>query len=170
MTTTQDLIAERLGELLSYEPETGVFRWRVSRGPAVAGSVAGSLTTYGYIKIKVDGRFYRAHRLAWIYVHGVWPSKDLDHKDENKANNRLKNLREASSSQNGFNVGIRTHNTTGFKGVCHHSGGKFQASAKLNGKRTHLGLFITAELASEAYQAFAKANHGDFYKDKNEKQ
>ena len=85
MTTTQDLIAERLRELLSYEPETGVFRWRVSRGPAVAGSVAGSLTTYGYIKIKVDGRFYRAHRLAWIYVHGVWPSKDLDHKDENKA-------------------------------------------------------------------------------------
>ena len=159
------LTQERLKELLSYDPETGEFRWLVSKGTAVKGSVAGSRNSDGYICIQVAGRSYRAHRLAWLYVCGVWPIKDLDHIDRDRTNNLIENLREATRTENNCNVGLQSNNTTGFKGVSFHKANvKYLARANLNGKSIYLGLFPTAELASAAYQAFALANHNSFYR------
>lgn len=86
------LTVERLRELLDYDPETGVFRWKEPRRKCRVGEVAGSLRKDGYVKIQVDGRFYQAHRLAWLCVYGVWPSA-IDHIDGNRANNAIANLR-----------------------------------------------------------------------------
>lgn len=149
---------------MSYDPETGELKWRVKRGgPAFENSVAGCLSSQGYKILSVDDRLYQAHRIIWLYVYGVWPEKDIDHIDRDRANNRLTNLREATRSENLFNTSLPRNNTSGYKGVCFNkSRNKFMAYVTL-GKRIHLGYFLTAELASEAYQVFAKANHGEFY-------
>lgn len=151
---------EILKTILSYDSNTGLFT-RIS-GPK-AGSVAGHLRKKdGYVMIGVLGRSMQAHRLAWLYVYGFWPS-DIDHKDRNRSNNAISNLREATQSQNNMNTGLGASNTSGFKGVTwNRSSGKWQAQAKLNGKCHYLGLFPSAEGASLAYQDFCRRNHGDF--------
>ena len=115
----QNLIdAPELRRLLSYDPKTGDFRWRVSRGGGVrAGDLAGTLHSGGYWQIYVNNRLYLAHRLAWLYVYGKWPDKGIDHKNGIRTDNRICNLREATASQNGANKGRLTRNTSGFKGV-----------------------------------------------------
>lgn len=156
------LTQERLKELLSYDLESGEFRWRVERRGAAKGNIAGRLTASGYNHISIDSSSYYAHRLAWLYVHSVWPTRDIDHIDADKANNRLKNLREVTRTQNLFNTGLWSHNTSGYKGVHYRkSSGKYMAYAQLEGKTKHLGSYTTAELASEAYQAFAKEHIGE---------
>lgn len=159
------LTAKRLREVLSYDPITGEFRWLISSNHIAVGSTAGTIESQGYCQIKVDQRIYKAHRLAWLYMHGVWPTNQIDHEDGVKANNIFTNLRQATNTENMLNLPKRATNKTGFKGVSvHKTSGKFVAQAQINGKRKHLGLYATAELASEAYQASAKANHGIFYK------
>lgn len=93
------LTAERLRELLSYDPETGWFTWRVTRssnGRADAGSRAGALRSDGYRHVTVDQHKYKEHRLAWLYMTGKWPEADLDHKNNTRDDNRFSNLRAAS--------------------------------------------------------------------------
>jgi hypothetical protein len=93
---------------------------------------------------------------------GTWP-KLLDHIDGNGINNRLENLREATSSQNAHNMRKSRRNTSGFKGVSKHKAtGSWQANIALNGKQRFLGLFDTAKAASEAYDAAAEKLHGEF--------
>src|ERR1035437_5144854 len=82
----------------------------------------------------------------------------VDHIDHSPTNNQTINLRICTVSQNQFNCGRRECNTVGYKGVCKHHG-KYQARASLNGKRTSIGHFSTPELASAAYQKFAKEHH-----------
>ena len=82
-------------DLLNYDPDTGDFTWKVSTSNRVrVGQVAGTLRHDGYIRIKVNGKLYLAHRLAWFFVYGVWPVEFLDHIDQDKSNNRINNLRE----------------------------------------------------------------------------
>jgi hypothetical protein len=159
------LTQKQLKELLSYDPDTGLFTWLVNRPAGVkAGDQAGHLNKKdGYWTIKVLGKQYAAHRLAWFYSYGHWPI-DLDHKDRVRSNNSLLNLREATPTQNGKNTGMRPSNTSGFKGVTwNRKCGKWQAQAKLSGESHHLGLFDCAEMASRAYEEFCKAHHGEFY-------
>jgi hypothetical protein len=93
---------EHLRQILSYRPETGLFKWKATlSNRAKAGDVAGSPNTKGYISIKVEGRQYKAHRLAWYFVYGQDPSDlEIDHKDLDKGNNRIENLRLATKAQN----------------------------------------------------------------------
>lgn len=158
------LSAERLRELLSYDEETGEFRWRddlvVRAGPRMNGRVAGSHVWDGYIKIKVDGALYSAHRLAWLYTHGKWPVGNVDHIDNNRANNALVNLRIATSAQNSANKGPRK-NRAPARGVMPHGPG-YVARIHNAGKRHYLGYFTTLEAASAAYEAKAAELHGDF--------
>jgi hypothetical protein len=96
MTTTKQakLTAERLRKRLRYDAETGLFTRRVGSGHAHAGDMAGSVHSTGYVRICIDGGRYTAHRLAWLYVHGVWPSGQIDHINRNRSDNRIANLRE----------------------------------------------------------------------------
>jgi hypothetical protein len=88
MRTIDDLTAARLRELLNYEPATGIFRWRVRRTrKALAGTQAGYVQVSlrskdtGYRRIRVDGRKYRAGRLAWLWMMGRWPRHNVGHEN-----------------------------------------------------------------------------------------
>lgn len=152
-----NLTAARLRELLHYDPETGVFTNRVVRPRTVLGAVAGGHDSYGYITISVDVRRYLAHRLAWLYVYGEWPSKNLDHINGVRDDNRIANLREATQAQNLQNRAAASIGRSGVLGVGWDSSRKkWVASIKHQGKARHLGRFSTVEGAQAAYLA-AKA-------------
>ena len=157
------LTAARLRELLHYDPETGCFTRRVSRRSFKAGTIAWSLTHYGYIRVVINKIEYRASRLAWFYMTGEWPDLDIDHKNRNRADDRWENLREATRSQNGANMLFPTRpNKHGFKGVWKQRG-IFYAAVTANAQRHYLGHFRSAEEAHAAYVAKAKELFGEFH-------
>ena len=157
---------EELRAMLDYDPETGVFTWKVKvRAHTVVGKEAGTPHSEGYRHIKIKGVPYFAHRLAWYYAYGVEPKEQIDHINGIKTDNRIGNLREASNQQNNRNVGKRKNNKTGYKGVCwNKEKKKFRASCSVNGKTLYLGYYDTSEEAHASYVAFAREHHGDFAK------
>lgn len=162
------LTIERLKALLWYDPETGIFTFRIGTKGYAAGSVAGVICKSshtkggGYRKICINRRDYLAHRLAWFYHYGRWPSR-LDHRDTDRDNNRIANLREANTSQNGANRTKQCNNTSGFKGVTYHTkAGKWMAQISANGSPNYLGLFDTREAAHAAYRSAAARLHQEF--------
>ena len=157
------LTAKRLRQVLYYDPNTGLFRWNVSTSNRMkVGSVAGAVS-HAHITIGVDARRYFAHRLAWLYMTGEWPSHEIDHRDADGLNNRWANLRAATRTQNARNVPKQKNNTSGFKGAYfHQQSGLWFASITVNRKQMYLGYFKTAKLAHAAYCEAAKTLHGDF--------
>jgi hypothetical protein len=144
----------RLLELLSYDPLTGDFKWRkLGREHWFKRPTPGHISSRGYRLIKLDGRVYYCHRLAWFYVHGVWPNV-VDHINSDGLDNRLLNLRNGSSRINTENQ-RRAHrdSKTKLQGVIFRDG-KFRADIQATGKRHFLGRFDTPE---EAYQAYLSA-------------
>ena len=160
------LTQKELKQVLSYDEGSGEFTWLITASPtAVMGSRAGT-DRFNGTRIRVNNKIYQAHRLVWLYIYGEFPENLIDHIDCNPLNNKLLNLRDATSSENGFNTRIRVSNTSGYKGVSwDKEKQKWKAQATIRGKATALGYFETALLASAAYNTFVKDNHGDFYKD-----
>ena len=161
------ITAERLRELLNYDPETGAFTWRVRRpGRCKVGSAAGSIAKKRkklYRHIELDGDAYQAHRLAWLYMTGEWPTDQVDHRNSDGLDNRWINLRAATSNENARNAKIRSDNRHGFKGVTwHKTHGKWYAQILIKGKKTFLGLHSTAEAAHAAYVKAASSAFGEF--------
>jgi hypothetical protein len=159
------LTQERLKELLHYDPETGHFTWRTHRGgKATPGSIAGNRTPRGYRDIIVDGNRYMAHRLAFLYMTGSFPDAEADHVDRDASNNRWRNLRPATRSENGSNRALQVNNSSGARNV--HwlkTRRKWQARGNLHGKQKHLGLFDDIEEAAAVAEAWRKEHHGEFY-------
>lgn len=158
------LAQERLKELMHYNPDTGVFTWLKSRGGAVkAGDIAGVLHHDGYILIKINGKIYLAHRLAWLYKTGCCPADMVDHINQNKADNRWCNLREATRSQNAQNTGLQVNNTSGVRGVdwCKQEG-KWRVRCTLDGKRYNLGLYDDLKTAAAVASNARKKLYGEF--------
>jgi hypothetical protein len=170
----RELTAERLRALLHYSPRTGVFRWRVTNGGrAVAESIAGTVNTAdhssggGYRYIGVDGRHYLAHRLAWLYMTGEWPAAQIDHKNLVRDDNRWRNLREATQSENGANARGYRNGRSGLKGAYFHKrAGRWVSCIQREGTYHYLGLFDTAEEAHAAYCKAAKRLFGEFARGK----
>jgi hypothetical protein len=152
------ITAERLRSLLSYNPETGIFTWRVRRGRILAGTVTGGIGSHGYVEIRVDYRLYLAHRLAWLYMTGEWPKETIDHRDLDRTNNRWRNLREATFGQN--NTNRRARGAQGLKGVTKNRRA-YVAQIQVAGRNRYLGSFATPEAAHAAYVAASSA-HGEF--------
>ena len=151
---------DRLREVLSYHPWTGEFRWKVCLSPrAAAGSVAGRVTDQGFIKIRIDGRDYLAHRLAWLYMNGHWPVRLINHKNRKRIDNRWPNLREATSSDIQAHARPRRHDLS--RGVDLTVTG-FKARIKVAGKRFNLGHHSTEAAAYAAYLRVARAAFGKF--------
>ena len=159
------LTHEQLKEYIRYDQVTGVFtRLKSHRTNSIAVIKTCANHGSGYFSIGLFGKMYLAHRLAWCLVHGDWPKEQLDHINRDKIDNRIVNLRDATSAQNIRNVGVRSSNTSGFRGVGYHKEScKWRAQICTNGKRICLGLYRTAEQASEVYEAYAKQHHGAFY-------
>lgn len=158
MITHSELMKE-----LHYNSETGVFT-RIKAKPSVnIGDIAGSYEAKGYISIRLNGSVYKAHRLAWFYYYGYWPTKQIDHINGVKDDNSIKNLRLATQSENLRNTKIRVDNIAGIKGVNIHKG-RWIARCQINKVRVNLGSFDTKELAKSAYDNYASKNHGEFYR------
>ena len=152
---------ERLKQLLDYDPGTGVFRWKVSNNSRRAGQIAGGLTNNGYVRIRLGGKPYLAHRLAWFFVHGYFPHKGMDHKNRIRHDNRIDNIREATQSQNCANKIARC--SSGLKGVFFHKQQrKWLASLGQDYGQIYLGSFSSKWQAHKAYAKAAKRIHGEF--------
>lgn len=155
------LSKERVCELFEYRDGQLIRKITVASNGR-AGDVAGTLNKDGYIQVSVDKQIYRAHRLIFLMHHGYMP-KLVDHKDRDRRNNRIENLRAASSVQNGYNKSMQVTNRSGYKGVsyCKRSG-KWQANISVNGKIKFLGRFEFADIAHLAYEMAAAEYHGEF--------
>ena len=150
--------ADEVRRLFRYEPETGRFVRLVLMGrKAAVGDVAGGKSARGAWCISVHKQRHYAHRLAWLYMTGQWPSAEIDHIDGNPLNNAFSNLREATGAQNKQNRHVpRSDNAHGFMGVYRHGSRKdgramWRARVQLNGRQKHVGCFDTPEKANEAY-------------------
>ncbi len=156
------LTLERLREVLNYDRETGVFTWKIAKASHVqAGARAGTVTKYGYRAISVDGHRALAHRLAWFYMHGVWPVEYIDHKNGNRDDNTERNLREATNSQNVANQDGHKDSSTGLRGI-YKNGNRWAATVMKNRTKYWVGNFETPEEAHAAYLVAAKSLFGEF--------
>lgn len=162
MFKASDLTQEKLRELFKYDPETGVFTWRVNIGRMKrikAGTLAGGINTKGYWRVKIGGRYFQAHRLAWLYVHGVWPVDQIDHINGIKTDNRFANLRDVSHSVNQQNQRRATrNNNTGLLGVTAIKN-RWQAQIGVDGTTKYLGCFTTPDQAHAAYVDAKRIHH-----------
>ena len=158
---------DRLKELVSYDPDLGVFTWNKDYGvKAKKGYRAGYLDkSTGYYKIGLDERRYYAHRLAWLYISGDWPRKEIDHINGHRDDNRIINLREASSAQNKYNSKRPSTNTSGIKGVSKNKRlGKWQSYIWYGNKKLHLGYFDSINDAEAVVVSKRKMMHKEFAK------
>lgn len=165
-------------ECLGYDPGCGSLMWR--RRPRIhfktegawklflvrhAGRDAGTLDAYGYLTVKINGKRYKAHRIAWALIKGIdlvdVPS-EIDHVNLRKNDNREDNLRLATGSENCSNTAVRADNSSGHKGVDFHRGNdKWRARIMKNGKSVFLGWFNSVEEAASA-RSKAQSLHGKF--------
>ncbi len=130
----------------------GELIWKVQiNSRALVGNVAGCLNNKGYKVTRVDGKFYKNHRLVWLWHHGYFPEHGLDHIDRNPSNNRIENLREVSQSCNMRNVKQRINNMSGVTGVSWlEKNNKWQVHIKIPNKAVYLGLYETKLEAAKA--------------------
>lgn len=156
------LSAERLRQVLEYDAVDGTFYRLLYRSKPCRRPIAGT-NSHGYRTIFIDGRAYPAHRLAFLWVTGRWPTHEIDHVNGIRSDNRFANLREATDAENSRNQRVRSDNSSGIKGVCwiarRHCWG---AHIRVDGKLRFLGHFDEKSAAAEAYQAAAHRFHGDF--------
>ena len=147
-----------LKQKIYYNPDDGSFT-RILKD----GSTGRTNKKKNYAGIRISGKSYPAHRLAWLYMTGEWPSKFIDHINRDPSDNRWCNLREASYAENNRNKSIGTDNTSGYKGVnWHKHKNKWRSEIKVNKKVIHLGYYDNKEEAAEAYIQAAKKYHGEF--------
>ena len=153
-------------DLLSYDSDTGLFTWKMSTGSQKAGSRAGVVDKEsGYVRISIDRKTYKAHRLAWFYVHKRWPAQNIDHINHDRADNRLVNLREVTQKQNTQAMKKRVNTKSKFKGITpyKYKPGFFVAQIRYDGKQRKIGIFDSELAAHEAYCAEARKRFGEYF-------
>jgi len=157
----------QLKQHLHYDPDTGVFTRLVHMRRSEKGSVVGDVKAQGYRYIGVCGDRHRAHRLAFLYMTGAFPTEQVDHIDGDRDNNRWANLREANNAENARNMRLKKNNSSGICGVSRlvRKTEKWRARITVSGSERHLGVFdslekaIAARMAAQASLGF-HANHG----------
>jgi len=159
-THTSQELSKKLAERLDYNRDTGAFVWKIDVGCKIkAGTPAGHLNEDGYVQIQIDGKSYRAHRLAWLFEHGELPVM-IDHINQDKSDNSISNLRSVSHSENMRNRKLSENNTSGVGGVtwCVRAK-KWVARITVGGHRKHLGYFDDINMATKVRKN-AKIKYG----------
>lgn len=156
-----ELTQARVRELFDYRDD-GQLIWKIRSGRAATGHVAGTMDVHGYKTVRFSGKTYKVHRLVFLWHHGFLP-EEVDHVNMNRSDNRVENLRSASTSQNQANRRARSVNASGLKGVTwkpRHQ--KWEARIGVNGRLIYIGLFDSPEKAHAAYVEAARRHHGEF--------
>ena len=150
--TATSITQDQLKELLRYCPASGVFVWKLTRGPrAVKGSIAGRINNTGYAQIGIYGKRHSSHRLAYLYMTGEFPPNDIDHINGVKDDNRWCNIRAVTRTENLQNRRLPRSNTSGTIGVTWHKGNKmWRALITINRKQILIGYFHIKEDAVSA--------------------
>ena len=156
-----DLTQARLKELFDYSADTGQFTRNVAVKGFKSGSLAGSVDSNGYIKVRVDGGRYMAHRLAYLWMTGAIPDTEVDHINGIKSDNRWNNLRESDHSTNNCNRQVQANSSTGIKGLTLRKNGKFQASVQRDGTRINKE-FKDSASAAEWLNQMRERMHGQY--------
>lgn len=153
----------KLKNEINYDPITGLFEWaRLGKGRRK--NKVGSLEPDGYVRLRINGVNYPAHRVAWYLTHGEWPDKEIDHIDGNRSNNAIINLRLATRSQNCQNRVANHNSTSKYKGVSWDSSrNKWIVSIYVDGHTKHLGRYTSEEKAREKFIEASKALHAEFF-------
>jgi hypothetical protein len=152
----ENLLKTNVNEHLSYNPDTGLFTWRMKRGNKAAGSIAGSQHNNGYHTIFLCGRRFYAHRLAFLFMRGNLPTGVVDHINGVKNDNRWINLRDVSQSENMANrSGAQKNSKTKHLCVSPHVAGGYVVQIRRNKKRIYVGYFKELEAALVAYKGAA---------------
>ena len=160
-----DITLNDLKKYLNYDPISGYFSRKISRGKWKAGEIVGCIDKEGYRIINVNYRDYRASRLAWFYMTGFWPKNQIDHKDRNTDNNSWGNLREATNTENSINQKKKKIRYNLPKGVwIQKNKHSIKFTAGLSGSKgyIHLGTFNTPQEAAIAYDVAAIEKYGEF--------
>jgi hypothetical protein len=154
---------KELKRVLKYDPKTGLWTNRVTRGGnGKVGKVTGRPNSDGYIQICYKGKRYMSSRLAYFYMTGRWPPFEMDHKDLNHKNDRWKNLRPATDSQNQMNRTLQRNNRSRCRGVFKRENGRWSAYIGKNKKRKWLGTFALKKDAVAIRQSFERKMFVDF--------
>lgn len=143
---------KELKKFLSYDRKTGIFVWKIATASRVKiGDIAGSIYKNGYIHILINGKRYKAHRLAWLYVTGEYPKNQIDHKNHNRADNRIKNLRDITHQENCKNKTMTDKNTSGVVGVswC-KTISRWRATISIEDVKKSLGTYVNFSDAVDA--------------------
>lgn len=140
----------KLHSILDYDPDTGIFTWKIAKGKSKIGKIAGNTNSRGYIRIMINSKQYLAHRLAWLYVNGEMPNQ-IDHINRNKSDNYISNLRNVSNIENHMNKGIFSNNKVSMSGIeFNKNAKKWRVRIQKEGKRFLIGYFNDLQEAKEA--------------------
>ena len=165
MTTIKEkeslITQEYLKSIFNYDPDTGDFTNIVDRNyNSMAGDLVGCINSKGYRVITMGSRNYRSHRLAWLYMEGVWPENQIDHINGARSDNRWENLREATCSQNRMNNLLNKNNKSGVSGVYYKN--KWLARITVNYKSIRLECDGTLEGAIKVRREAEIEHYGEF--------
>lgn len=154
---------KRLKEVLRYCPVTGKFSWKTQSSRRVNVGDEAGVSSNGYVRIRIDGKLYAAHRLAWLYILGVWPSHEIDHENRIKSDNRWINLRNATRGQNGSNRSTFKSSRSGIKNVTWVSRDKrWRVAVRKDGVLHEGGFYDRIEDAEIAANQLRERLHGRF--------
>jgi hypothetical protein len=157
---SQELL-KLFNEYFQYNHITGILIWKKKPAPCIrVGNVAGCINYFGYIQVRIRGKIYKGHRIAFLMHHKYLP-KYIDHIDGNKVNNSISNLRECTFNENMRNRGVSNNSTSGYKGVG-KNGSKWRATIKYNRVEINLGRYENKHDAAKAYNLGARMYHGEF--------
>ena len=156
-----------LRQVFVYDGDTGLVYWKIPRkNGVVAGGIAGSVdSSSGYARLCFRRKAYKTHRIAWALAYGEWPVMDIDHINGNRADNRLKNLRVASRTENIRSMKKRKNSACMLKGATPYKNrnDKFVAQIRIDGRQRKLGVFTSQQSAHDAYCAAAVVAFGKFF-------
>lgn len=132
--------------------DNGKLFWKIKPSPRSHKNIGDEAGDFDgkYWRVRYKNTKQRRHRIVYFLHTGKWPPL-IDHINRDKLDDRVENLREGDYELNSHNS-VFNRGKVSFRGVHLHTNGRYRSQFHFNKKRVELGLFDTAEEASEAYQ------------------